>query len=67
MGLFFNYLQRLHCPLQVAGEEYIDFLVTQLPAQFVSLLNTIQGQTSVRLTLHDLVYVVHRFTVAHQQ
>ena len=40
---------------------------SQLATQLVSLLYTIQGQTSVRLTLHDLVYIVHGLAVTNQQ
>jgi hypothetical protein len=41
-------------------------LAAQLPPQLAGLLNTVQGQTSLRLTLHDSVHIVHGLAVAHQ-
>lgn len=67
VGLLLNNLQRLNSPCQIARQKHIDVFTSQLATQLVSLLYTIQGQTSVRLTLHDLVYVVHGLAVTNQQ
>ena len=71
MGLLVSFLfydlQRLNGPRQIARQKHIDVFPSQLATQLVSLLYTIQGQTSVRLTLHDLVYVVHGLAVTNQQ
>ena len=56
----------IHRTLQVAGQHDIDLAVFPRLTQLTGLTEAILIQFALRLSLHDLIGIIHRFTMPHQ-